>query len=1291
MIRLPAPHPIKTRRVCKNRKPHNQNGFALIITIVLLAMLVLLMVSMAALTRVETAIATNYQTQDRARQNALLALKIALGQMQKYAGPDQRVTATADLAARDATGDVYTAASGNPTNATSLNGLATPGPGTRYWTGVWGNPDSASASYSATPTPVLLNWLVSGNETVTLATASDGSITAPSAAPTSLPTGGTFIKPSSLSGLTTTTKPTEVLSNAGKDYVMLVGPKTAGTTDSVLRSNSQVSPLVTGSTNMVTGTLVTGDTTLAPTNRYVAAPLVNIAAPAGSVPGLGATATPTIGRYAWWVGDEGVKAKVNLRDTYAATDVNVFKSTTNSTYYKARQRYAAVCRSGAELIAGLSAYPANASDLDKVICGQQFTFAAPAIPLESLRTAYPDITAYGFGVIADSLRGGLRQDLNYNFAKTMSLTGPLIAEASPFSVPVAVPTYGPTWARVKSYYDISNINVSGADDVSPRVATKDVAGIVPTLIKSRLLLTTKIDATGKVYLQGNVMVALAKMYANRGMSFYSSNKDAFTVRYRKPATPTGSLNMNLAMRRNSSASKVVEQTIDVSTLLDKITFQFGDNTNGTYGSTRYTGAQHYATYGGNATFWCTDPMTLPSTGGTIRLGLQPFSFPCNTTSSYAAPSPGVVGTGTVATGGYKDTDFTSVPILFTIDTGLTVAKAAGASPTFDMVNAYLTETGNPTFDFEITPLAAPTTPWVKLWGSEFVGTPGLGTGDFIWKIGEAWCPSNGTGVIAASSNPAAITSVNNPVGNNSAAGVYSIYQWAPLDSSLGGETVGYQIYTDVNMRASSYRAGGTISLGSSPQSAFGYVGGYTAGTTLGTFANMANTNGGNGLKNQTGNSAGMLVSEMPFYKLASAVDDVPIINLAQLRHADLTGDDVDASVGHQPMFALTNSYFNPFLDRDKTVQDRSPIRSGAAVSRYYDISYLLNTALYDRYYCSSAFAGANVASFSLGTPAGATEFPNHRLKLVADITPTSASDLQNDDKSAARYQMINGAFNINSTSPAAWAAFLSGANSVGFFWGGPPGTLPDTNTPDYNGVSFPRSLADGEYFSNLVGGGPSDAYSRSRTPATSYDSHRKLKPTEIVQLSEDIVREVRNRGPFVSLAHFINRALDANTDKGKSGALQTAIDKTRPIGGSPVYSASINYTPTAGNAPTLSFTGAGLYATPQNLTYKNGETNYLKGQKGWLLQGDILQSLGNAMAARSDTFTIRTYGDVQDPLNPGVTKSRAWCEAVVQRFPDFVDPTNSPDTATGSLTTINKNLGRRFRIVSFRWLGPDDI
>jgi hypothetical protein len=121
-------------------------------------------------------------------------------------------------------------------------------------------------------------------------------------------------------------------------------------------------------------------------------------------------------------------------------------------------------------------------------------------------------------------------------------------------------------------------------------------------------------------------------------------------------------------------------------------------------------------------------------------------------------------------------------------------------------------------------------------------------------------------------------------------------------------------------------------------------------------------------------------------------------------------------------------------------------------------------------------------------------------------------------------------------------------------------------------------------------------------------------------------------------------------------------------------------------------------------------THTALGAPGNLLQSDLLQSLGPALATRSDTFTIRCYGDAN--VLEGLP-AKAWIEAVVQRMPEFIDATNAPETGASAprpmlisadpdlsgtpaalsrfITPVNHALGRRFKVISVRWLNPDDI
>ena len=86
----------------------------------------------------------------------------------------------------------------------------------------------------------------------------------------------------------------------------------------------------------------------------------------------------------------------------------------------------------------------------------------------------------------------------------------------------------------------------------------------------------------------------------------------------------------------------------------------------------------------------------------------------------------------------------------------------------------------------------------------------------------------------------------------------------------------------------------------------------------------------------------------------------------------------------------------------------------------------------------------------------------------------------------------------------------------------------------------------------------------------------------------------------------------------------------------------------------------------------------------------MLKRIGNNITARDDTFRIRSYGEARD--KNGNILARAWCEAVVQRLPQYLDASDDPETPQADLTSsINRGFGRKLRIVSFRWLAGDEI
>ena len=98
----------------------------------------------------------------------------------------------------------------------------------------------------------------------------------------------------------------------------------------------------------------------------------------------------------------------------------------------------------------------------------------------------------------------------------------------------------------------------------------------------------------------------------------------------------------------------------------------------------------------------------------------------------------------------------------------------------------------------------------------------------------------------------------------------------------------------------------------------------------------------------------------------------------------------------------------------------------------------------------------------------------------------------------------------------------------------------------------------------------------------------------------------------------------------------------------------------------------------------NGTT--ADGAPGVITQADLLTAIAPVLTARGDTFRIRAYGEAGPANGPKVT---AWCEAVVQRVPEYLDADDKP-WATPT-KPVNTRFGRRYEIVSFRWLSQSEV
>jgi len=171
-------------------------------------------------------------------------------------------------------------------------------------------------------------------------------------------------------------------------------------------------------------------------------------------------------------------------------------------------------------------------------------------------------------------------------------------------------------------------------------------------------------------------------------------------------------------------------------------------------------------------------------------------------------------------------------------------------------------------------------------------------------------------------------------------------------------------------------------------------------------------------------------------------------------------------------------------------------------------------------------------------------------------------------------------------------------------------------------------------------------------------------------------RMYQRKKPYASVSEFINRDrtnMSGATNAQLSGILQQAADSKGGSMASTTY--FTGYDPEATYAPAVAYADA-----------LKGVRSI--GRPGWITQADILGPIAPLLTTRSDTFVIRAYGSVMNPESQQV-EAEAWCEAVVQRFPDYL---NTNDAAYHAPTEPeNQKFGRRFRVVSFRWLNKDEI
>lgn len=1248
-------------------------GFALVLAMLVLALLVVTIVGAAVFLQIEVRTADNSRQIADARQNALFALNIALGELQQFAGPDQRVTATATLN-RSATGTQW-----EPDNIPANNPH-------RNWTGVWDVSKNRYVPDTSTPGKVVsnmgsgvtnlnpqpLSWLVSGSE-----------------------------RPSTYTARVALAGSTATVTGVAKaeDHVVLVGN---GTVD------------------------------------LSAHPEDGIVVPKAAVYSPNSAGTPTrTGSYAFWVGDEGVKARFDAVESTAFTTNRTANEQKDYRILGAQrigiEAMDAPGGASARTFGGIGYAPTDANFTKKaggVSAWGQIGFMDGTTNFHAAaRGRFHDMTVFSEGVLADVKKGGLKQDLTVYLAQG-PLAG-LLTDAdllfsdsrdaagstdpknprAPFRVryPGFHPTSNdglPRFGWLHSWYQMN----SAGPTIAPRTTTAH--GLYPVIVRCEWPIWV------------NVNLNLS------GATFpFTVPTGAFTPSVHPTVTLWNPYNVDLPEQ---------EYLVEIPV-------------------------------GPNARFaFVTDPASTPPQVMSGPTTGDPLFYDIPSTIRLAIPA----AEGAIPAGQTK---------IYTLSRNCTYAEASGTTP-MELISAY----------FTINPLTD--------WSRSSMGEPKAINGNNSFGLGSAAgpplvisnAPPNGAsrtllGVLARYSSGSSPRIINlykgrggdllqtltpspdtyswlsmgndqnwisctaptyiNFAGNNTFSfdtrKPFRSWQARPVSHYVSGNTASlrtggsfapmldydyrvstagdppnvaiggresvqwsgpYRFSPDGNISDSMGVAQNLYSFGGSPASERFF---YAYPDTL--FRN-AEPPGTGSLVSAAFNSATTLGDSAPLFDLKPSSRE--LVSLGYLQHVNL------ASYVWQPSYPLGNSWANPQMagrDRYSGFFPGSPAPTADADNKVYDLSLLANDSLWDRFFLSGAAAGA----LSADILSNSSSLPNSRLRVRQSLNDTYNTSTAAADRFelGARFLSLEGAFNINSTSVEAWKAFLSSRN----------GLKVNTSTAAAGEAVFTRMLGpgggSGGFLSSPAGGQP------AAETAAAYTGARKLSTNEVQVLAEKIVEQVKLRGPFSSMSDFVNRRLPAEpassaaetdiTRTGFMGALQAAIDAASDsfiaagsagvnsmfynsglpgsffeVGKIPAKTLSNPYSRIASvdDVPLASLKG---FFVPRLRMLGRSWYYSAAGVPGFLTQADILSGLGHLMAARSDTFTIRAYGETLSPSGQVVAK--AWCEAVVQRLPEPVKSNPSraeilwPENPSNVATDPLNALGRKFVIKSFRWLAPDEV
>jgi hypothetical protein len=1218
---------LMTRSRNRYRKPPlGRRGFALVVSLMLLSLLAVVAMGMLGLASITLRANGTNSAQSEAQANARMALQIAIANLQKHAGPDQRITAAADLLGETSNG---------------------------HWTGVW------STTLDDDPTAPLVTGHGQSRRDTSFYT--DLRSSDPSMA------NGAWRERQFRAWLVSGGNPQPSTAAGLPDAVELVGPGTVGDA--------------------------------APAAERVSAPYV------GLRDGMRHT-----GGYAWWVGDESLKARVDLAAPYGDRSPNLQSPGDGGMYLLAgaggpglrdvaapngSKPYGAIARLDAKVRANL-------------VSNSTFGIATSD---PNATTAFHHLTTHSKGLLVDVIAGSLKKDLTSFLERTSGappvagIPGTGLAPNTPLLPSASFRRSGPSFLQLRNWYDLRQ-KVEG-DFANP-------------LSEEPPIIATRAGITSDSHY--NLRAPLPDI-----------------TRASQPLQPVlTDFRIAFDLSHDPNPGRANGRGIRIH-LYPRVTLWNPYNVT-LRGQTYYVGSNLPQV--NRLVINDHDAVPLPGTSGEMYPGVAPLDTNGHMIYFTLAPvdlAPGealVFSPDVVASGGPRLAGNSVAYTPANISGNVLSAEIPGGTNNFHLLTNRRVHDGvnlatrpdyafrgnvNQAFD------NAPTMMLKRLrtgGGNVTLATLNSSSAEtlqlihfghngsrFCWwwyLFGNAKQPVNGgTGFESYESNP-----------NRYPPRLWAVQtrlRWfdeSDEQAALGlthegaAGTFFYNnpVIANFNVRAQmvfrdpfSYYMGWTK---------------YSPGGFMIPWSTPRLNDTRMGLTFRHGKALGSPFSAPreltgPYAMFEVPRPGLPLFSLASFQHAQL------GYHSWQPTYVVGHSIAEPRADRRASVNigflDAGPDAWGANMSRpnqrpgvwtglvqnlqnetlVHDIIFAVNQQLWDRYFLSTIPHQSGSAAWN----PQADPLPNSNLRGMDSSLDSARSALLTGDYSfdhAAAFLANYGAFNVNSTSAEAWRAMLSSLNEI------PRPTLAGGALAD----TFSRLLLP-----------ISDQQPTSRGSAGTWSGARTLSSTEIDSLARSIVAVVRERGPFLGMADFVNRRLgEAGSndfhDPTLCGPLQAAIER-----------AGINtllQNPESGDL-TSHHAGWANKATNEGAMEPDWKAFYPfknYGAPGYLTQADVLQTLGHRLTARGDTFVIRAYGDSRD--ESGRVVASAWCEAVVQRVPEYVvalpadaatasggnnplepsairSTTGFNQLANDRMLDVNRRHGRRFVIERFRWLAPSEV